>query len=77
MRCMLIYIIRENVKKAWLIQSGVKEITQINIKEMYHELDFRSILQIQSESCHDSKSGFIWILNTCITFCGEYKFMWK
>lgn len=77
MRWMLIYIIGENIIKTWLVQSGAKEISGASIKSMYDELDFRRVLEKQNETSYDQNSGFIWILNTCITFCGEYKFFWK
>lgn len=36
-----------------------------------------SILENQNKAGSDSEKGFIWILNTSVTFCAEYKFFWE
>lgn len=77
MRWMLTYVVNENIRKAWTIQFTKKKISQEMERKLYDELDFTDILTKQNEASLDSQNGFIWILNTCMMFCGEYKFFWK
>lgn len=77
MRQMLVYIIDQNILKAWLIQTDRTEPLQESIRSMYHDLDFYDVLDKQNKACYNQECGHIWVLNTCVTFCGEYKFFWQ
>lgn len=77
MRFCILYIGKQNIVKAYKIQSGNKQGDVVCSEKIYSELDFFKILLIQNELSADSEKGKIWILNCCMTLLGEYKFFWK
>lgn len=69
LRKQLIYIIKENILKADMIQNNR---TAVNNQYDYGDLlDFNKILIEQNKLCN-SNSGYIWVLNTFITFIAEF-----
>ena len=93
LRNLILYIAKENIKKAYNIQKNntlrneltvkeqneltVKEQNELTVKEQYNLLDWNLILEQQNKFSADSEKGFIYVLCTCITFLGEYKFFWN
>jgi len=77
LRNILLYIVKENIKKAYMIQDVDEKSDSLTIREQYENLDWDAVLERQNKNCADSETGFIYVLCTCITFLGEYKFCWK
>lgn len=76
-RELLFYIIDINMEKAWRVQNGMDCTPPASLQEAYYQLDWAEILQKQVIASEDFASGIIWVLCTCITFLGEYKFYWN
>lgn len=72
---MMMWVARQNIAKAWMIQTGYKSIS--NLKECYEKINWSQILEKQNTVSRDPNDGIIWGLCTCITFLGEYKFFWN
>lgn len=72
---MMMWVARQNIAKAWMIQTGDKPIP--NLKECYEKINWIQILEEQNKVSSDQKDGIIWVLCTFITFVGEYKFFWN
>ena len=72
---MMMWVARQNIAKAWMIQTGYKSIS--NLKECYEKINWSQILEKQNTVSRDPNDGIIWVLCTCITFLGEYKFFWN
>ena len=72
---MMMWVARKNIAKAWMIQTGYKSIS--NLKECYEKINWSQILEKQNTVSRDPSDGIIWVLCTCITFLGEYKFFWN
>lgn len=78
LRRMLFYMIGQNIRKAYLVQSSNQaDAVHNQLDHLYAQLDFSSILENQNKAGSDSEKGFIWILNTSVIFCAEYKFFWE
>lgn len=77
LRHYVVYIARQNILKAYSIQNGECLKQEACRKFMYADLDFYNILEKQNELSKDEINGFIMVLNTCVTFLGEYKFFWQ
>lgn len=67
-------IIYHNISKANMIQYGQYQISKSKYKEYFERLDLIEILKIQNLASKDNKTGFIWVLNTCVYFIAEYNF---
>lgn len=74
MRKQFQYIIRQNILKAYKIQTGLIKSFQCIDEEILLSLKLEEILKKQNEFSRDFEKGFIWILNTCILFIPEYNF---
>ncbi len=72
----LLYVVYENIKKAWAIQNNNFNEVEID-RDVYEKLDWNKILENQNKVSGDHVSGIIWVLCTCIIFLGEYKFFWE
>lgn len=67
-------VIYHNISKANKIQYGQYQILEDKYKEYFERLDLAEILNVQNLASKDSKTGFIWVLNTCVYFVAEYNF---
>lgn len=67
--------LEENIVKAGEIQEIKNEVSAA-LKEKYQEIEWHKVLERQNQSSKDEVNGTIWVLCTCITFLGEYKFFW-
>ena len=76
LRKLIVYVIQQNICKAWSIQSSNEEEIA-SIKDIYEKLNWTKILEVQNMASADPVSGIIWVLCTCITLLGEYKFFWN
>ncbi|MCD8221858.1 MAG: hypothetical protein LUD07_06645 [Clostridiales bacterium] len=74
MRNIFIQIVCHNICKANRIQKGEYNIAGNQYRECFENLDLTEILRIQNMLSHDEKTGFIWVLNTCVFFVAEYNF---
>lgn len=73
-RQIFLYTALQNILKAWKVQNGTYIEGEKTVKEMYLEMDYLKILEQQNIASKDPIHGVIWVLCTCITFLGEYKF---
>ncbi len=72
----LVYIVQENIKKAWCLY-GNNDKRNNNYVFMADNLDYNAILEVQGKVSSDVNNGYIWILCTFLFFCNEYKFFRK
>ncbi len=77
LRQIILYTATQNIVKAWKLQKDLIMLDEKKTKEMYLELNFEEILMQQNEVSRGFEDGIIWVLCTCITFLGEYKFFWN
>ena len=73
-RSVLKQVIHHNISKANKIQYGQYQIPVNKYKEYFERLDLTEILKVQNLASKDNRTGFIWVLNTCIYFIAEYNF---
>lgn len=73
-RSVLKQVIYHNISKANKIQYGQYQIPVNKYKEYFERLDLTEILKVQNLASKDNRTGFIWVLNTCIYFIAEYNF---
>ncbi len=74
-RKLFLGIIYHNVWKANFIQNNQKRIEENQYKDCYESIDLLKILNIQNSVSQNDISGYIWVLNTCIFFIADYKFV--
>ncbi len=74
MRNVFQQIIIHNISKAYRIQWNQEQIEKNRDRVYFEKLDLMEILKIQNEVSRDLAEGFIWVLNTCVFFVGEYNF---
>lgn len=73
MRKIIVYLVGENIKKAYYVQYG--EVSKKpSVKEMYYSLDWLKVLERQNRDSSDANTGVIWVLCALVTFVAEYKF---
>ncbi len=77
LRTLIIYIVKENIKKAYKIQGLSEKEGYVTTHDKYDVLDWNAILEQQNRLSSDDRDGVIAVLSACITFLGEYKFCWK
>lgn len=75
LRSMMVYVALCNIKKAWTIQEKIK--SNECSKECYEKINWKKILKEQNMLSKDEENGYIWVLCSCITFLGEFKFLWN
>lgn len=74
LRELFLYVIKENINKSACIQKVTNQ--GLSVKAKYDSISWDEILKRQNEFSADDKNGIIFVLCTCITFLGEYKFYW-
>lgn len=77
LRYLFIEVAKQNIIKAWDIQEGIILSNDSDIHDIFSQLDYSKILNIQNEACSDKEKSFIWVLCTCLFIIAEYKFFWK
>lgn len=55
---MMMWVARQNIAKAWMIQTGYKSIS--NLKECYEKINWSQILEKQNTVSRDPNDGIIW-----------------
>ncbi len=74
MRKIFQQIIRHNLCKANRIENGEYFLQEEQMKTYFHQMDLTKILRIQNETSRDEKTGFIWVLSTCMFVIPDYNF---
>lgn len=77
MRELFICVINQNIEKSWYIQNGLRDGTYTDLHEVYNTIDWSRVLNQQIIFSSQEQNARIWVLCSCITFLGEYKFFWK
>ncbi len=75
LRDLFMYIFKENVNKSSYIQKMDGQEC-LSVKDRYNGIEWSEVLKQQNMFSSDVKNGVIFVLCTCITFLGEYKFCW-
>lgn len=70
-------VINQNIEKSWYIQNGMNGALGKSLHDAYFEMNWNKVLLEQINSSKDPINGKIWVLCSCITFIGDYKFYWR
>lgn len=60
------------MRKTYKIQKEDESVTEL--EKQFKRLDLSKILDVQNEVSRDVKTGFIWVLNTCVLLVPDYNF---
>lgn len=74
LKAVFISVIRHNICKANMIQNGTYEIGETEYRQCFENLDLNTVLKIQNQCSKDDKTGYIWVLNTCVFLVADYNF---